>query len=73
MAAEYGPLGKQIIDQVLDLFVKGSLRPVETFKTLPISKIQEGMRILQSGQSIGKIVFEMTGDAPVPVSPLFAV
>lgn len=73
MAAEYGPLGKQIIDQVLDLFVKGSLRPVETFQALPISKIQEGMRILQSGQSIGKIVFEMTGDAPVPVSPLFGV
>ena len=73
MAAEYGPLGKQIIDQVLDLFVKGSLRPVETFQALPISKIQEGMRILQSGQSIGKIVFEMTGDAPVPVGPLFAV
>ncbi|XXG96268.1 hypothetical protein Hte_002549 [Hypoxylon texense] len=67
MAAEFGPLGKQIIDQVLDLFAKGSLRPVEAFQVLPISKIQEGMRILQSGQSIGKIVFEMAGDEPVPV------
>ncbi|KAI1297828.1 ketoacyl-synt-domain-containing protein [Xylaria venustula] len=66
MAADHGVLVKEIIDQLMDKFATGSLRPVENFQTLPISQIQEGMGILQSGQSTGKIVFEMAKDAPVP-------
>lgn len=71
MAADFGVLGKEIIDQVLGMFVKGSLRPVENFQILPISQVKEGMRALQSGQSIGKIVFDMVDDSPVPVRALF--
>ncbi|KAI8628591.1 hypothetical protein F5Y19DRAFT_485419 [Xylariaceae sp. FL1651] len=71
MAADHGGLVKKIIDQLMDKFVAGSLRPVENFQTLPVSHIQEGMGILQSGQSTGKIVFDMAKDAPVPVSTPF--
>ncbi|TGJ78460.1 hypothetical protein E0Z10_g10307, partial [Xylaria hypoxylon] len=71
MAADHGGLVKEIIDQLMDKFAAGSLRPVESFQILPISQIQEGMGILQSGQSTGKIVFEMAKDAPVPVSTPF--
>ncbi|RWA12367.1 hypothetical protein EKO27_g2745 [Xylaria grammica] len=71
MAADHGGLVKEIIDQLMDKFAAGSLRPVENFQTLPISRIQEGMGILQSGQSTGKIVIEMAKDAPVPVSTSF--
>ncbi|KAI3317739.1 ketoacyl-synt-domain-containing protein [Xylariaceae sp. AK1471] len=66
MAADHGGLVKEIIDQLMDKFAVGSLRPVENFQTLPISQIQKGMGILQSGQSTGKIVFEMAKDALVP-------
>lgn len=68
MAADFGVLGKEIIDHVLSMFIKGDLRPVENFEVLPISQLKEGMRALQSGKSIGKIVFNMADDAPVPVS-----
>ncbi|KAH9900372.1 ketoacyl-synt-domain-containing protein [Xylariomycetidae sp. FL2044] len=65
MAADFGVLGRSIVDKVLGLFSEGSLRPVDNFQTLPISQLLEGMRMLQSGQSIGKIVFEMADDALV--------
>jgi NADPH:quinone reductase-like Zn-dependent oxidoreductase/SAM-dependent methyltransferase len=68
MAADFGALGKELIDNVLSMFIEGSLRPVENFDVLPISHLKEGMRALQSGKSIGKIVFNMADDAPVPVS-----
>lgn len=73
MAADFGILGKEIIDHVLGMFVKGELRPVDNFQVLPISQIKEGMRALQSGQSIGKIVFDMADNAPVPVSISFVL
>lgn len=73
MAADFGVLGKEIIDRVLGMFVEGKLRPVENFQVLPISQIKEGMRALQSGQTMGKIVFDMVDDAPVPVSIFFGL
>lgn len=73
MAADFGVLGKEIMDHVLGMFVDGSLRPVENFQVLPISHIKEGMRALQSGKTMGKIVFDMTDDAPVPVSIPFGL
>ncbi|ESZ91648.1 putative polyketide synthase [Sclerotinia borealis F-4128] len=66
-AADFGILGKENIEHVLSIFVKERLHPVENFQVLPISHIKEGMRALQSGQSIGKIVFDMADDALVPV------
>ncbi|KAK7908914.1 hypothetical protein PG985_014792, partial [Apiospora marii] len=66
-AADFGILGKDIIDHVLGMFSQGTLRPVEYFEVLPISRLTEGMRALQSGQSMGKIVFDMEDDASVPV------
>ncbi|KAJ3572508.1 hypothetical protein NPX13_g5029 [Xylaria arbuscula] len=65
MAADHGSLVKEIIDQLMDKLVAGSLHTVHNFQILPISQIQEGMNILHSGQSTGKIVFEMAKDAPV--------
>ncbi|KAK7937187.1 uncharacterized protein PG986_014055 [Apiospora aurea] len=66
-AADFGVLGKEIIDNILDMFTKGTLHPVENFQVLPISQLKEGMRALQSGHSIGKIVFNMAENSPVPV------
>ncbi|KAI1480108.1 hypothetical protein F4774DRAFT_425201 [Daldinia eschscholtzii] len=66
MSAEFGSRGKDMIEHILGMLAKGTLRPAQNFQVLPISQVQEGMRMLQSGQNIGKIVFEMTDDSLVP-------
>ncbi|KAI1804894.1 hypothetical protein F4811DRAFT_570659 [Daldinia bambusicola] len=66
MSVDFGSLGKEILEHVLRMLAEGTLRPAQNFQVLPISQVQEGMRMLQSGQNIGKIVFEMTDDSLVP-------
>jgi NADPH:quinone reductase-like Zn-dependent oxidoreductase len=70
MSADYGSQGRDMIERLLGMLVQGELHMVKGLQVLPISKLQEGMRLLQSGKNIGKIVFEMTDDASVPVSVL---
>ncbi|KAI1467710.1 KR domain-containing protein [Daldinia caldariorum] len=64
--ADTGSLSQEILEHVLGMLAEGTLRPAQNFQILPISHVQEGMRMLQSGQNIGKIVFEMTDDSLVP-------
>ncbi|KAG4220571.1 hypothetical protein PC116_g30950, partial [Phytophthora cactorum] len=66
MSAEFGSRGKDMIEHSLGMLTNGILRPAQNFQVLPISQVQEGMRMLQSGQNIGKIVFEMTDDSLIP-------
>ncbi|KAI1145035.1 KR domain-containing protein [Nemania diffusa] len=67
MTQEIGVFGKEIVEKVLAMFDDGTLWPAQDFQVLPISHIQQGMRMLQSGKNIGKIVFELTDDAQVPI------
>ncbi|KAK6958415.1 hypothetical protein Daesc_001215 [Daldinia eschscholtzii] len=66
MSAEFGSRGKDMIEHSLGMLANGILRPAQNFQVLPICQVQEGMRMLQSGQNIGKIVFEMTDDSLIP-------
>jgi NADPH:quinone reductase-like Zn-dependent oxidoreductase len=59
---------REACDQILQMFVDGTLHPVRPFRIMPISDVQKGMRMLQEGKNMGKIVFEMTPEALVPVS-----
>jgi acyl transferase domain-containing protein/NADPH:quinone reductase-like Zn-dependent oxidoreductase len=68
MSAEFGAKGRDIIERILRMLADGILQPVKNFDVLPISQVQEGMRMLQAGNYYGKIVFDMADDAQVPVS-----
>ena len=70
MATDHAAMAKDMIEHLLRLLVEKVLRPVNDFKVLSISEVQRGMRMLQSGHMFGKVVFEITNDALVPVRRL---
>lgn len=57
-----------IMLNAMELFQQGILKSVYPFQLMPISKLQEGMRLLQSGKMSGKIVFTMDATDTIPVS-----
>jgi NADPH:quinone reductase-like Zn-dependent oxidoreductase len=61
-------LVKSNIEKLLDMFRDGIFQPAQPVHVLPISDVQKGMRMLQEGKMIGKIVFEMNSEALIPVS-----
>ncbi|KAH8730005.1 hypothetical protein GQ44DRAFT_673662 [Phaeosphaeriaceae sp. PMI808] len=65
-ASEHSSQGRDMIEHLLSMMVDGKLQAVKSLQILPISKLQEGLRMIQSGNIAGKIVFEMAGDAMVP-------
>ncbi|CAO2654476.1 Nn.00g112090.m01.CDS01 [Neocucurbitaria sp. VM-36] len=66
MSADYASHGRDMITHILGMLVEGRLQMVKNLQVLPISRLQEGMRMLQSGHNIGKIVFEMADLALIP-------
>ncbi|KAL8876311.1 MAG: hypothetical protein Q9198_005470 [Flavoplaca austrocitrina] len=62
-------LVKQLLLDVMDLFKNQAVKPVSPIMTLPMSQISRGMRMMQGGKHMGKIVIEVTNDdIATPVS-----
>lgn len=68
MATDHPQMAKDMIERLLGMLVDGTLRPAKEFKVLSISEVESGMRMLQSGNFFGKVVYEITDDALVSVS-----
>jgi NADPH:quinone reductase-like Zn-dependent oxidoreductase len=60
-------LCRSSVEAVLSLFVQKKARPPQPLQVSNISEIQKTMRLLQSGNTMGKFVLEMTDEAVVPV------
>ena len=59
----------RIFQSAMDLVQKEIAQPVKPILSLPISKIEEAFRLMQTGKHIGKIVLEPTENDIVPVVP----
>ena len=63
-----GNRGKKILEAIISMKESGRLQPPYPLHTYPLSELEQAFRFLQSGQSSGKIVLEVTPNALVPVS-----
>ena len=68
IATERPELSKSILESVLSLFSQDKIHIPKPLQILSISEVQEAMRMIQSGNTIGKLVLEITDDAMVSVS-----
>ncbi|KAI5459610.1 polyketide synthase [Mariannaea sp. PMI_226] len=59
----------QLIRQSLQLLVTGKVRIASPTRVLDYTQIEEGFRSLQSGKSMGKIVFKPNATDLVPIMP----
>ena len=56
------------LQAVMSLLATKKLRLPQPFRTFKISKIEEALRYLQSGQNSGKVVVEMDPEDQIEVS-----
>lgn len=70
LAHECPPAIKKLLIAVFDLLKTNSeiVRPVTPITTFPISEVKMGLRKMQGGKHMGKIVIEASDDAQVLVS-----
>ena len=68
LAAQRPWLAKSSIEAVLALFAQKKARLAKPLHVLSISDTVKALRMLQSGNTIGKIVLEITSNAMVPVN-----
>ena len=70
LAHEYPPAIKKLLTAVFDLLKANSetVRPVTPITTFPISEVKKGLRNMQGGKHMGKIVIEASDDDQVLVS-----
>ncbi|KAK4695698.1 hypothetical protein P7C71_g2103, partial [Lecanoromycetidae sp. Uapishka_2] len=58
-----------IVKEVMDLFTKGSLTPVEQITTYPMSAVEQAFRFMASGNHMGKIVVTADRDSIIKAVP----
>ncbi|KAF1999702.1 KR-domain-containing protein [Amniculicola lignicola CBS 123094] len=58
--------GSRCDQELLELLMNGALHPVSQLKVCSISEVQERIRLMQKGRTIGKIVFKIGKVGPVP-------
>lgn len=58
----------ELLRKTLEMFENKSIRAPKPLHIFPISKVEEGMRFMQSGNNSGKIVFSMEPQDNVSVS-----
>ena len=68
VATERPWLSRSTIEAVLSLFVQRKVHVAKPLHVLSISDTQKAMRMLQSGNTIGKFVLQITDEAMVPVN-----
>lgn len=61
------PLAKKLLQEVMDLFSRGAVKPVKVTK-YPISQIGDAFRLIQAGKHTGKVVLTVEPEQKVPVS-----
>ncbi|KAL8946123.1 MAG: hypothetical protein Q9183_007950 [Haloplaca sp. 2 TL-2023] len=59
---------QQILVEMVELHSKHVLEPIKPLNIIPISEIQQAMRMMQTGKHIGKIIVDCTGDQKVKVT-----
>ena len=60
-------LMKRILRDVMELCQRKTVRPITPIKTLPISELSQGMRTMQGGKHMGKVVVEINAGDMVQV------
>ncbi|CAK4031885.1 polyketide synthase [Lecanosticta acicola] len=62
-------LVKRLTDDTVRLWSEGVVKPARPTTVWPLSKLQEGFQLLQSGKGVGKMVFVPQPDDIVPIVP----
>lgn len=63
------PRAARMFERTMRFYESALCKPVTPVRVLPLGKIEEGFRSLQSGKNIGKIVFETESPAVVRAIP----
>lgn len=61
------PAFQQMLSEIVDLHSRQVLESIKPLNVFPISKLQQAMRMMQSGKHIGKIVIDCSVDDTVQV------
>ncbi|KAI1133192.1 putative polyketide synthase [Nemania abortiva] len=56
---------RDLLSSIINLVRCGSITPIRTITNIAASQVSVGLRMLQAGQNIGKIVVKMRGDEDV--------
>ncbi|KAL8831917.1 MAG: hypothetical protein Q9191_000596 [Dirinaria sp. TL-2023a] len=62
-------VGRMLRD-VMELHRNKTIRPITPIRTIPMSQISQGMRMMQTGKHLGKLVVEVTSEDIVPALPV---
>ncbi|KAG0652505.1 Reducing polyketide synthase [Hyphodiscus hymeniophilus] len=62
-------LMQKILVEVFNLYRQGVVKPITPLTTLPISDVESGFRLLQSGKNLGKIAISLGGADHVKAEP----
>jgi NADPH:quinone reductase-like Zn-dependent oxidoreductase len=68
VAAERPRIMARVFKEVMDLFAKGTVKPITPITTIGISEVETALRRLQSGKTTGKLVVNHLIDGEVKVS-----
>ncbi|KAL3426455.1 beta-ketoacyl synthase domain-containing protein [Phlyctema vagabunda] len=60
---------KRLTEDTMSLYAKGAIKEALPTKVMTFEQIEEGLRTLQSGKGVGKMVFVPNPDDMVPVVP----
>lgn len=69
--AERPLLASKLFQEIMSLLIEKKIKPSNPLEIIPISNLEQALRALQSGKSLGKIVIEVTKTAEVLVSTNF--
>lgn len=56
LCAHKPQLARRLLNQIMEFYQQGKLRPITPMKTFEAAKVEEAFRYMQKGQHIGKIV-----------------
>jgi acyl transferase domain-containing protein/NADPH:quinone reductase-like Zn-dependent oxidoreductase len=73
MSPEYFPMHTPLMKSVWGLLTEKKIHPPHPLQVFPVAKIEDAFRLLNSGQSSGKIVIEMDRTSIVPACYLLIV
>ena len=60
---------RRLVELTVQLWKEGHIKGAVPTKTMPFSQVKEGLRILQAGKGMGKIVMVPSPDDAVPIAP----
>jgi hypothetical protein len=60
---------KRLTEDTIRLWAEGHIKEADPMRIMNYSQVEEGLRILQSGQGMGKMIFVPTPDDILPIVP----